>query len=260
MTLIVAGVAGRSIWMVSDTAITSPLFETRTNRSSIKIEMVLGSSMIAFAGDPVYGAAAIRVASDLEKGSEVLDCLISDHVQHGRCVDFLYAYVDQDVPKLFHISDGTACQLSNAYIGKAESFRRFQEIRNTLALEPIPSTIYTLVGGVSASPNLSETSEMAYVDPLQRAILAMQALFYETSDREVGGTVLPFVLDGGGAKLYSYGYSVTDRIADKLGFGERIPTGTAPGGGYGLSVTELKERDGFVFYWLQRPGGGNLDP
>ncbi|WP_311960097.1 hypothetical protein, partial [Acinetobacter baumannii] len=29
----------------------------------------------------------------------------------------------------------------------------------------------------------------------------------------------------------------------------------APGGGYGLSVTELKERDGFVFYWLQRPGG-----
>ena len=211
--------------------------------------------MVAFAGDPVYAAAAIRAASGLEKGSGVLDFLVAEHVRCSRCVDYLYAYVDQGVPKLFRISGGVASQLTNAYIGKPESFRRFQEIRNALELDPMPSTIYTLLGGVSINPNLRGTSEAAYANPLQRAILAMQALFYETSDREVGGTVLPFVLDEGGAKLYSYGYSVTDKIADKLGFGALIPTGTAPGGGYGLSVTELKERDGFVFYWLQRPGG-----
>jgi hypothetical protein len=83
----------------------------------------------------------------------------------------------------------------------------------------------------------------------------MENLFSKSSERGVGGTAIPYFVTSAGALLYNYGYSVTDPGINKLKPGSLVTHGTPQFGGYGVSVTELRERDGIVIYWLQRPGG-----
>jgi hypothetical protein len=96
---------------------------------------------------------------------------------------------------------------------------------------------------------------MSYPDSLRDAIVAMLQTFVVTSDREVGGWPVPYILNRDGVFLVQFGYSVTDPIVDRLQDGDAIPLGTAEAGGVGFSLTEVGDGDGLVAYWLQKPGG-----
>jgi hypothetical protein len=54
--------------------------------------------------------------------------------------------------------------------------------------------------------------------------------------------------------MVQYMYEVTDPIVDKLRPGSLIPGGTAQGGGFSFSLTELGDGEGVVAYWRQKPG------
>jgi len=83
----------------------------------------------------------------------------------------------------------------------------------------------------------------------------MFRLFPATNDREVGGWPTPYRLTSVGAELCNFLYTVTDPIIGKLAPGSVIPLGTAEGGGFGLSVSELGEGDGIIVYWRERREG-----
>jgi hypothetical protein len=83
----------------------------------------------------------------------------------------------------------------------------------------------------------------------------MFRLFPATNDREVGGWPTPYRLTGVGVELCNFLYTVTDPIVGKLAPGRVIPPGTAEGGGFGLSVSELGEGDGMIVYWRERRAG-----
>jgi hypothetical protein len=88
-----------------------------------------------------------------------------------------------------------------------------------------------------------------------RAITSLLRVFAERTERDVGGWVTGYFLCKDGAFLCGYGYAVSDPILKKVGPGSAVPHGTAAAGGFGLSVTEFRAREGVVVYWLQRPGG-----
>ena len=83
----------------------------------------------------------------------------------------------------------------------------------------------------------------------------MLRLFSERPERDVGGAAIPYLLGPSGAYLCSYGYSISDPITPDLVSGDLIPHGTAPAGGFGVSVTEFDHERGIIVYWLQRAGG-----
>lgn len=241
MTLIVAAIEGLQVWMVSETAITDPKASLRNRINQPKIFPIKGSSLVGFAGVVSSGLQAIRAMSSIEPGQAALEVLIRTH-RENQDVDFAYAYMDGSVPRLFKISEGAANSVSALFLGKQAAFETFQKMRHDISIDHAPNAIHKFLSD-------------AISDQGHEAIIAMLRLFASTGDREVGGWVLPYILSAQGTKLCSYAFSVSDPIVDRLKSGDIIPHGTAAAGGFELSVTELRERDGVVVYWLQKPGG-----
>ena len=248
MTLLVAGIQGAQIWMVADTAITDPVLSAcGRQRFRPKVEATQDLSLVGFAGNDAHNAQRIaRAASVLPPGRVALDALLAGHHEYPHA-EFAYAFVDSEGHShLFRVAEGRAESVTTLHLGSREAFCRFQHIRHETAIEHAPRSLHTLVGG---------TRDLTVPSDLCTAVRAMLSLFASRSERDVGGWPVPYVLDAVGVSLYSYGYSVTDPILDQLAPGTPIPHGTAEAGGFGLSLAELRERDGMVVYWLQRPGG-----
>lgn len=254
MTLLVAGVCEDGAWMVADTAITGETMETRSREYKIKIEPIQDSALIGFANVPSVAVQTIRAATSKAQGKETVDFLLQEHL-NGQHADFMYAYIEDGVPHLYCIKDGAATNSAAAYIGSHDAFSAFQEIKHARALNPVPDAMEMLIGGVSGTPQLSADDKPQLYTNITTAIHAMQKLFYKSSERGVGGTAIPYIVTSAGARVYNYGYSVTDPGINALKPGSLVMHGTPQLGGYGVSVTELRERDGIVIYWLQRPGG-----
>jgi hypothetical protein len=241
MTLIVSAIEGTQVWMVSETAITDPKVSLRDRIDLPKIFPIQGRSLVGFAGDVTYGLQAIRAISSIEPGQATLEALIREH-RENQSVDFAYAYMEDSVPRLFKISEGVANSVIALFLGQQAAFETFQKMRHDISIDHAPNAIHKFL-----SDDISDQGH--------EAIIAMLRLFSSTSEREVGGWVLPYILSAQGTRLCSYAFSVSDPIVDQLKPGDIIPHGTAAAGGFELSVTELRERDGVVVYWLQKPGG-----
>jgi hypothetical protein len=240
--------------MVADTAITGPTMGSRDRQYKVKIEPIQQSALIGFAGDPLAATRAIRAAAGMHQGPQTVDYLLQEHLRHAE-TDFMYAYVEKDAAHLFCVTEGTATESSAAHIGMHEAFSAFQEIKLARTLNPVPGALEKFIAGVVETPAPSSKDKPKLYEDVTEATIAMQKLFYKSSDRGVGGTAIPYVVTTAGARVYGYGYSVTDPGINALKPGSLINHGTAQFGGYGVSVTELRERDGIVIYWLQRPGG-----
>lgn len=241
MTLIVAEIQDSQVWMTSDTAITDPKSSLRDRTNLPKILPIQRRSLVGFAGDAEYGPQIIRDVSNKEPGPDALEVLLRAHREH-QSVDFAYAYMEDTYPRLFRISEGRADSVSTLYLGLQSAFNAFQKIRNDPSVDHAPKAIHTLLTG-------------DIPDRAREAILAMFRLFSSTNEREVSGWVLPYILSTSGAKLCTYALSVSDPIVDQLLSGSIIPHGTPEAGGFGISVTELREGDGVAVYWLQKSGG-----
>ncbi|MBB3122460.1 hypothetical protein [Pseudoduganella violacea] len=254
MTLLVAGACEGGAWMVADTAITGETMPTRSREYRIKIEPIQESALIGFANVPSVATQTIRSAATKPQGMQTVEFLLQEH-RKGQHADFIYAYLQDNVSHLYCIKDGKATKSAVAFIGSHDAFSAFQEIKHARTLNPAPDAMHIfLAGHAGTSPSPNEQKPQLYTD-VTAAILAMENLFSKSSERGVGGTAIPYIVTGTGTFLYNYGYSVTDPGINKLKPGSLVMHGTPQFGGYGVSVTELRERDGIVIYWLQRPGG-----
>jgi hypothetical protein len=233
--------------MIADTALDDQKLALRERHFKLKIAPVKGCSLIGFAGNADLGPAAIAKASLEEPGPDALCVLLAEHAKH-KAVDFAYAHIDGHGAHLFRVSDGAATEVPTLHIGQHVAFEAFQRIRHDASIDHPPDAIMQMLYGVrDPQPPPSEG--------LRKAILALQRLVLLRQDMVLGGLVVPYVLSNHGTSVCMYGFSVTDRIVSHLVAGDQIPHGTAAGGGFGVSLTELREKDGIVVYWPQKPGG-----
>ncbi|MEQ1754688.1 MAG: hypothetical protein ABL973_11205 [Micropepsaceae bacterium] len=243
MSLLVGSVEGDSVWMVSDAVITGGTIELRDRVYELKIVPSLdGMGLAGFAGDTAIGSKLIFEASDYPSGAEAVEILRRGTVDYPS-VDFGYAFRDDSGPHLIRISGGEVQEVATLHLGIDAAFSQFQRIRHSIEIDPAPLAITKLlcaVRGHQTPPN-----------GLPKAIGAMQRLFAERPERDVGGWAVPYVLTGEGARLCSYSYSVSDPILDRAAPGALIGHGTAEAGGFNLSVTELGSAEGLVVYWVQ---------
>jgi hypothetical protein len=227
--------------MVSDSAVTDLRASLRDRVNLPKIMPIKNCSLVAFAGEVEQGQEAFKNILKINPGSDALNALVTQNQNHPT-VDFAYAYIEDATPRLFKISQGRADRVDALFLGKQSAFESFQKIRHDPAIVHAPNALHTFLSG--DIPN-----------SISEAVISMLRLFVSTGEREVGGWVLPYRLTLAGAELCTYAFSVSDPIVDKLKSGDIISHGTAEAGGFGVSVNEFREKDGFYIYWLQKLGG-----
>jgi len=254
MTLLVAGINAGSAWMVADTAVTSETGPVREHAQTLKVHPIGTNSLVGFAGSVDHALHAIRHAAELSCGQEVLEALLHIH-NVRRDVDFAYAFLDNGTPRLFKITDSAAEEAPAFYLGQHEAFERLQRARLSSSIDHAPAAIHIFMCGLLDRNSLPDLPSVQVPEALTDTIKAMHAIFPQTSAREVGGTPIPYLLSQYGPQPVPYVYAVSDPVVPMLRPGDSIPHGTAEGGGYSFSFTELRERDGVVLYWRQRPGG-----
>lgn len=151
MTLLVAGACEGGAWMVADTAITGETMQTRSREYKIKIEPIQESALIGFANVPSVATQTIRAAASKPQGMQTVEFLLQEHLK-GQHADFMYAYLQDNVPHLYCIKDGTATKSAVAYIGSHEAFSVFQEIKHARALNPAPDALHIFLAGHADAP------------------------------------------------------------------------------------------------------------
>jgi hypothetical protein len=246
MTLLVAGINENVLWMVADTFVTGGSLDARAYEHQIKVIPSEGdNALIGFAGDQHNGASAIETARVLSGGHNVAEYLHS--VAREYPVEFAYGYRDNAELRLLKITSREVVELNALYLGHAEAFNQFQEIRHRTEIDPVPKAIQTFMFGTASKDKPP--------DALSQSTAAMLRLFFERPERDVGGAAIPYLLGPDGTFLCDYGYAVSDPITDQLMRGDPVLHGTSTGGGFSLSVASLNRQQGIVVYWLQKPGG-----
>jgi hypothetical protein len=247
MTLLVAGVSGSTIWMVSDAAISGGNLDAREREYQIKVmPSIAGDALVGFAGDQYHGNRLMFAAASTPKGDAAIRLLTENNKLHPS-TSFAYGYVDEKGIHLVRVSNGTSEELSTLFLGEQDAFAHFQRIRHRAEIDPAPEAVIAFVCGARGSARVPKAAS--------DAITSMLRLFAERAERDVGGWATPYLLTNDGASVCNYAYSVSDPILTRIGPGSIVPHGTAQAGGFGLSVTELGLNQGLVVYWLQQPGG-----
>lgn len=248
MTLLVARKqSDRAVWMIADTAITGGNIPLRERKFSPKIFPVQGGRALAgFAGDPVLGLRAIAELDDIPDAKSAVDHL-KKRRQGTERLGFAYAWFDGEA-HLVRVDDNKVTPQEVLHLGDQAATEQFQGERFDA----------TIVHPPDALAMLQTASRDELFDPdetLGEAIYALWRLMAARPQHDVGGWVTPYALTSNGASLLPYAYSSTDPILSRLLPGEVVPHGTATGGGFGFSLTELPDHTGLVAYWKQISSG-----
>jgi ATP-dependent protease ClpP protease subunit len=251
MTLLIAQrQANGNIWMVGDTAVTMGPIGLREREYKPKIIPVHdGRALAGFAGDL---ETCLSTILELDSLSDPSPATAISHMFEKRRghkeLGFAYAWFDGET-HLVRIDNDRVDQVRVLHLGNDDAFGKFQHIRHDPQLIHPPDALRTLQIATSDS-NFQMSG-----DGLDLAISALWLLFSSRQEHDVGGWVIPYILTENGASVVSYVYSTSDAILSRLLPGDIIPHGTATGGGFGFSLTELSDHTGFVAYWQQLPGG-----
>ena len=248
MTLLVAGVDGKNIWMVADTAITGGKLEIRDREYAIK----KSSPRVAAERCWVSRATFIMVPRSLNK------------LQRSQTAKKLWSSCTPATGKIRRstLHTGMWTIPGRIFFGpqkapspKCQLFISAFAMR--LRISNVSDTIPRSTRSLKAFPCSLQDRELPIrcQGALSTSITSMLRLFAERHERDVGGWPVPYHLTSEGAFLCGYGYSVSDPILTQIGPGLLVPHGTAEAGGFGLSVTELGKGEGVVVYWHQQPGG-----
>lgn len=247
MTLLIAAVAEQQVWMIADAAIIGGELGVRQREFALKILPSRDErALVGFAGDHHHGTRLVNAAAALATGPGAVDYLLRGQQEYPS-VSFAYAYIDAAGPHLYRIADGEALELTTFHLGVTDAFDHFQRVRHDNEIDPTPRAVRTFITGSTASSSLP--------DGLSIAITSMLRVFAERQERDVGGWVTPYFVTSSGTFFCGYGYAVSDPILTKIGPGSLVPHGTAEAGGFGLSVTQIGNKEGVAVYWLQQPGG-----
>jgi hypothetical protein len=222
--------------------------DERTRENELKIAPSLdGKALAGFSGDHHHGTRLIHRATLIPAGAEAIESLLDGHREYPK-IDFAYAYADNAGCHLIRIADGHLVEeLQTLHLGSTDAFEDFQRTRLGRGVDHAPEAVKTFIASGRGSEPVP--------DGLTTAIISMLQMFAERPERDVGGWATGYFLTKEGAFLCGYSYAVSDPILIKIGPGAIVPHGTASAGGFGLSVTEMGEREGVVVYWLQQPGG-----
>jgi hypothetical protein len=247
MTLLIAQRFESQIWMAADAAITGGPINERQREYALKVmPSIDGQALVGFAGDHHHGTRLMNLAAAQPAGPEVARFLVNSQREYPS-VDFAYAYMDGENCHLLRITSQHVQELQTFHLGSDEAFGDFQRARHAEDIDHAPKAVKTfIVGSHGAEPIPGD---------LGKAITSLLRIFAERSERDVGGWVTTYLLTQAGAHLCGYVYAVSDPILSRIGPGSGLPHGTAEEGGFGLSVTELGDREGVIIYWLQMPGG-----
>lgn len=251
MTLLIAQKqATQSIWMVADTAVTMGPLGLRDREYRPKVIPVHeGRALVGFSGDLETGLNTIIELESLSNSTPAADISHMLEKRRGhKGLGFAYAWFD-DGPHLVRIDDDRVEHVQVLYLGDQDAFGSFQRIRHDPEHIHPPDALRMLQAATRDRHFQMDDSGLG------EAITAFWLLFSSRQERSVGGWAVPYVLTGNGASLVSYAYSSSDPIMNRLLPGDIIPHGTATGGGFGFSLTELPDHAGFVAYWQQLPGG-----
>ncbi|MFM0687295.1 hypothetical protein PQQ77_15045 [Paraburkholderia strydomiana] len=227
---------------------------TRDRAYRLKITPLAGRSLLGFANNADEGVRVTDIVSSTAPGKAVLDTLYREHLAHPD-VDFAYAYLDADQPRLFKIAEGVVTEVQTLYLGQRDAFEALQRARHTTEIDHAPEAMHTFMCGLADLRPNKDMAEIVVPEALSRTIVAMQNVFVATGSRDVGGVAIPYVASPYGTQICDYAYAVTDAILSDIRAGTVIPHGTAQGGGFSVCVTDVRGRDGLVIYWLQKPGG-----
>jgi hypothetical protein len=140
MTLVVAYCADDICFMVGDTLVTHAHFELKGDLGpvngefhSLKIQILSGSLAIAFAGDFDAAYAAVRaLKEDLSLNPDINPVVwLTQQEGLGGC-DFL-VLLNSEKKQLFHVGGKEAVACQRRYIGFAEDYARYTELRQQYA-------------------------------------------------------------------------------------------------------------------------------
>src|SRR5262249_35909044 len=151
MTLLVAAVDEKNIWMVADTIITGGALDVRDREYQIKIIPSRdGRAVMGFAGEPHHGARFVEQAAAMPAGKDPISFLLSSHLQNSS-VDFAYGYVDDSGLHLVRVSQGEAKEVPTLHIGLTDAFKHFQRIRHDAEIDAIPEAVSIFFSGSRAT-------------------------------------------------------------------------------------------------------------
>jgi hypothetical protein len=240
--------------MVADTAISNPLASVQTRLNRPKMIPARNKSLIGYAGDADVGELAIFQVSMLEPGQAVTDALAAVQKTH-RSVEFAYAYMVDGHPALVKIADGKVHHVNALFLGDHEAFQHFQALRHQAEVDAAPDAMGMVHAYLPLTPEAETNADIRLPPNLTTLIRVMTLSFARTSDRHVGGFVVPFMLTKYSAQLLCYRFSISDAVTRTLSPGSLLPQGTAAGGGYDLEMRDIPEAHGFYVFIPQMPGG-----
>ncbi len=139
MTLVIAHADEEICFMVADTLVSHEHFRLKGDIGpvngefhSLKIQVLSGTAAVGFAGsfDEAYGAVRTLQAALIENQS--LDPVAWLVERNLRAADFL-VLLNRGSKQLFHVANGSARQVTNAYIGAQEEYAKFLQLKRPYA-------------------------------------------------------------------------------------------------------------------------------
>lgn len=252
MTLLVARIEERVIWMVADTAISSKLRDIRKRVDHLKIVRVSGVALAGFAGDERAGTDILEGLRTLDQGEAVVAWIAKYQLEHPTSqVEIAYGWFSGAEPNLVRVFEGRIERLSLLHLGDTNAFSRLQALKDEADFAYPPDSL-------SLWAHYCEGKAGRVPSGMSATIQAMQGLFSQTGERHVGGIVVPYLIDGLEPMRCGYIHSVTDPVRSSLIPGDIVRHGSSERGGFGVSVYELEEMDGIVVYWPQAKLGSIL--
>jgi hypothetical protein len=249
MTLLLAKQDEDQIWMIGDTAVTDKTKSPRHRENAPKIYVAEGPSLIGFAGDVRDAQDTIGKVLETDPGRRAIDLLLDGHRRSLKelgerlCADFCYAFIERGVPQLVRVAKGKELACGALHLGSDHAFSRLSAFRQSRKLDHAPEALHNLI--------VSTRLQSAPSNNIMRNLSAIFRLFPASTERDVGGWPTPYRLTAEGAELCGVCFNVTDPIVSNLEPGDVIPHGSAEGGGFGFSLTELNRGAGLLAYWLQ---------
>lgn len=132
MTLVVGSSDENGPRLWADSRLSGPSVTPSYLAGALKPIIVNNATCVAYAGSHVDALSAVRATAPLfiDEPSEALSVLA-----HETACDFLVARLDP--PELVRVRRGEVQRCADAWIGDAEAFGEFQEVRHTLpSLDP----------------------------------------------------------------------------------------------------------------------------
>jgi hypothetical protein len=257
MSLVVARVHGKQIYIVSDTKLTDAYGKKIYPTQGIIKSIILNQNVcLCFAGIAEYADSALKAYRQLRIGADAFNQTIQHFSDwHSRVrgeTEFILAFGEPHY-KIVEIKDGQFVETRSSWIGDDKAFTKFQGYFHNV-ITPTPNPLNTAsFSAVRVPEPQGEGNSNDYLLMLN----AMQTIITDIDVKYVGDFAIAVAYDKGSFQYMDYAYVLTHPIRwDVMPEEFVIPFGTTEEGGYGFNFIGALDGNLSVaaMYFLQ----GNL--